>query len=79
MPAKEGGLGLSWCPEAKGPALSLLWPEFDPWPGNFCMPRVWPEKKEGSVDERGLDRGKTLCKETCEKIHNVQTNHAGFS
>ena len=24
----------------------LLWREFDPWPGNFCMPHVQPKKKE---------------------------------
>ena len=24
----------------KDPALSLLWLGFDPWPGNFHMPRV---------------------------------------
>ena len=23
---------------------SLLWQGFDPWPGNFCMPQVWPKK-----------------------------------
>ena len=23
---------------------SLLWCEFDPWPGNFCVPRVWTKK-----------------------------------
>ena len=22
---------------------SLLWHGFDPWPRNFCMPRVWPK------------------------------------
>ena len=25
-------------------ALSLLWPGFDPWPRNFCMPWEWPKK-----------------------------------
>lgn len=35
----------------RDPALSLkllgllLLCEFDPWPGNFRMPRVWPKKK----------------------------------
>ena len=24
---------------------SLLWYEFNFWPGNFHMPQVWPEKK----------------------------------
>ena len=23
--------------------LSLLWPGFDPWPGNFHMPWAWPK------------------------------------
>jgi len=22
---------------------SLLWPRFDPWPGNFCMLQPWPK------------------------------------
>ena len=36
----------------KDPALSLqqlrslLRHRFDPWPGNFHMPRVWPKKKK---------------------------------
>ena len=30
----------------KDPALSLLWRGFDPWPGNFLMPWVWPKKKK---------------------------------
>ena len=24
----------------------LLWCGFDPWPGNFHMPRAWPKKRE---------------------------------
>ena len=34
----------------KDPALSLLcfgsllWCRFNPWPGNFCMPGLWPKK-----------------------------------
>ena len=31
----------------KGLVLSLLWCGFDLWPRNFCMPWVWPKKKEG--------------------------------
>ena len=27
----------------KDPALSLLWIEFDPWPGNFCVPWIPPK------------------------------------
>ena len=36
----------------KDPALSLqqleqlLWHGFDPWPGNFYMPWLWPKKKK---------------------------------
>ena len=30
----------------KDSALSLLWLRFDPWLGNFCMPRDQPKKKE---------------------------------
>ena len=22
-----------------------LWCQFDSWPGNFCMPQVWPKEK----------------------------------
>ena len=29
----------------KDPALSLLWRGFNPWPGNFCIPQVWPKQK----------------------------------
>ena len=25
---------------------SLLWHGFNPWPGNFRMPQVWPKKKK---------------------------------
>ena len=28
----------------KDPILSFLWHRFDPWPGSFCMLRVWPKK-----------------------------------
>ena len=27
----------------KNSALSLLWHDFNPWPGNFCMPQLWPK------------------------------------
>lgn len=26
------------------PGLSLLWLGFNPWPGNFCIPEMWPKK-----------------------------------
>ena len=38
--------------QVKDPALSLLWLwllpwcRFNPWPGNFFMPQMWPPKKE---------------------------------
>ena len=35
----------------KHSALSLLWCRFDPWPGNFCMPQVWPKKKKVKFPE----------------------------
>ena len=28
----------------KDPALLQLWFRFNPWPGNFCIPLVWPKK-----------------------------------
>ena len=30
--------------QLKDLALSLLWHGFDPWPGNFCVPWVWPQQ-----------------------------------
>ena len=30
--------------QVKGPALSLLWHGFIPWPRNFCMPWAGPKK-----------------------------------
>ena len=30
----------------KGPMLSLLWREFDLWPGNFHMTWGWPKPKQ---------------------------------
>lgn len=36
----------------KNSALSLLWLQFDPWPGNFCM---LDQKKEGSEKFLSLD------------------------
>ena len=30
----------------KDPALLELQLRFSPWPGNFCMPQVWPLKKK---------------------------------
>ena len=44
----------------KDPALSLLqlgsllWQRFHPWPGNFCMPQLWPKKREKKVLERDI-------------------------
>ena len=38
--------------EVKYPVLSLQWLGllgwygFNPWPGNFCMPWVWPKKED---------------------------------
>ena len=31
--------------QVKDPALSLLWPRFDPWPRNFHMPQAWKTKE----------------------------------
>ena len=30
--------------EVKNLVVSLLWPEFNPWPQNFHMPWAWPKK-----------------------------------
>ena len=31
---------------------SLLWCRFDPWPGNFCMPQVWPKEKRKGKEKK---------------------------
>ena len=36
---KDPALSLLWL-------RSLLWREFDPWPGNFHMLQIWPKKKK---------------------------------
>ena len=36
--------------QVEDPAFSQLWLGFDPWPGNFCMPHVEPEKKKKKAD-----------------------------
>ena len=33
---------------------SLLWGSFDPWPGNFYMPRAWPKKQNKTTVQKGL-------------------------
>ena len=33
----------------KDPVLFLLWPEFDPWSGNFHMPGVQPKQTKTAV------------------------------
>lgn len=38
--------------QVKDPALLLLWQGFDPWPGNFHVPRV----KKGRREERKGER-----------------------
>ena len=39
---KDPVLSLQWL-------RSLLWRGFDPWPGNFHLPKEQPKKKKGSV------------------------------
>ena len=47
---KTGSSHVAWW--GKDPALRQLWCRrqlqrgFDPWPGNFHMPQVWPRKKK---------------------------------
>ena len=31
---------------------SLLWCGFDPWPGNFCIPRAWPKTKQNKQTKK---------------------------
>ena len=44
----------------KGSALSLLWCRFDPWPGNFRVPKAQPKKKDV-----GLNPGSQLTVKPC--------------
>ena len=37
-------------PWVKGPAWSLLWPGFDPWPRDFCLLQTWPKDKRKKVE-----------------------------
>ena len=41
---KDPALSLLWL-------RSLLWREFDPWPGNFHMLQIWPKKKKGETKD----------------------------
>ena len=34
--------------------VSLLWQGFNPWPGNFCMPEVWPKETTHKEKPRWL-------------------------
>ena len=31
--------------QVKDPSIVTAVAQVDPWPENFCMPRVWPKKK----------------------------------
>ena len=43
---KLGSLNSLVAQQLKDPALSLLWHEFDPWPGNLSVPWVQPTKSK---------------------------------
>lgn len=46
----------------KDPGLSLLWHGLDPWPWNFGMLQIWPEKNkktkqfQGPIERAQADR-----------------------
>ena len=61
---KDSALSLLWL------AL-LLWCGFDPWPGNFSMPREWPEKKK-KKRERDQKVLKCLNSVASSGFHNEQ-------
>ena len=44
----------SGSPEVKDSASSLLWHRFNPWPGNFHMPRVRQKKKKKGRSKKKL-------------------------
>jgi len=39
--------------QVKDPALSLLWREFDPWSGNFCLRLVQPKQTKTKHNQMG--------------------------
>ena len=42
---KDPALSLQWL-------WSLLWHGFCPWPGNFHMPCIWPEKEKNLINDQ---------------------------
>ena len=48
---KDQALSLQWF-------RSLLWCRFDPWPRNFCMPRMPPKKKKKKKKKRKREKKK---------------------
>ena len=49
---KTTGTGVPGGLAVKDRALSLLWHEFDPWPGKFCMPQAQPKHKTKQQQEK---------------------------
>ena len=49
-------------------ALSLLWHGFDPWPGNFRMPWVWPKKKKEKKTESLTELAEISRTEQVERV-----------
>ena len=47
----------------KGPALSLLWRRFDPWPRKFLMPRAQPKKQQQQQQQQQKKKKKEKKKE----------------
>ena len=43
--------------QVQGPASSLLWHGFGPWPGNFHMPKAQPKKKKEKEKKKKKHRG----------------------
>ena len=43
--------------QVEEPVLSLLWCRLDPWPENFCMPPVQPNKQTKNPPKTGKLRG----------------------
>ena len=49
--------------QVKDPALPQpwrrlkLWYGFDPWPGNFHMPQMWPKKKKMVIKHHYIEKG----------------------
>ena len=87
--AKE--YGVPYWPSSKDPALSLLWfgsllwCNFDPWPGNFCMLRAQPKinkpkkkkKDKNQFSSKLTYHVRSMCKHLYKTMVNTKITNTG--